>query len=205
MSAEAILLAGYSGFLLVVAFGLDALARHSHRRSELYRTAGFSFRADLDAWECPEGELLRRIETNHTRRLVRYRARAAICNACPAKADCTDSAAGRELDHPMDPWPHSEAGRFHRGICVVLAALAALIAAVGLLRSATPTDATVLACALALALAAGGRLAASFRRTPAGFPVPPPDVEPDDELTGDVRLAPSGLRAGWPSRYERRT
>ena len=172
MTGEALLIAAYALFLLLTAAGVDALARHSHRRSERYRTAGFAFRAELDAWECPEGELLRRIDTDHERRLVRYRARAAVCNACPAKADCTDSDEGRELAASLDPWPHSEAGRFHRGICVVLAVLAALLTAVGLIRSGAGTDAALLAVTFVAALAVTGRMLASFRRTPSGFPSP---------------------------------
>ena len=170
MSIEGVLIAAYALFLLGAAAGLDRLARHSHRRSLRYRTAGFSFRPDLDVWECPEGEFLRRIDTDHERRLVRYRARAAVCNACPAKGDCTDSDEGRELVHSLDPWPHSEAGRFHRGICVVLATLAALLAAVGLARSSGPSDAAALAALVVASILVAARLLASLRRTPSGFP-----------------------------------
>jgi hypothetical protein len=169
MSGEALLICAYALFLLAAAVGLDRLAQHSHRRSERYRTAGFEFRRDLDVWECPEGEFLRRIDTDHVRRLVRYRARAAVCNACPAKAECTDSDHGRELVHSLDPWPHSEAGRFHRGICVVLAVLAALLAAVGLARSSGAAEVLALATTLAMSIALASRLLASFRRTPSGF------------------------------------
>jgi hypothetical protein len=164
----------YVLFLLAGAIGLDRLALHSHRRSERYRTAGFEPRPDLDAWECPEGEFLRRIETDHERRVVRYRARAAVCNACPAKQVCTDSDEGRELVHAMDPWPHSEAGRFHRGLCVVLAALAATLAALGLARSGPGVEMLALGAALALSLLVAIRLLGSFRRTPSGFPAPAP-------------------------------
>jgi hypothetical protein len=170
VSTEAALLAGYALFLLAVALGLDALARHSHGRSGRYRTAGFAFRTDLDAWECPEGEFLRRIDTDHDRRLVRYRARAAVCNACPAKAECTDSSEGREIAESLDPWPHSEAGRFHRGICVALAVLAVLLSAAGLVRAEEPAGTLVLATTLALSVALGSRLLAGLRRTPSGFP-----------------------------------
>src|SRR5262249_34499875 len=108
--------AAYGLFLAVAALGLDVLARHSHRRAELYRTAGFTFHARLDAWECPEGERLHRVETDVQQRLARYRARAKVCNQCPRKGDCTDSDTGREVTRTLDPWPHSEAGRFHRVI-----------------------------------------------------------------------------------------
>ena len=170
MSAEALLATGYAAFLMLAATGLDLLARHSHRRSGRYRTAGFEFRPELDLWRCPEGEELRRIDTDHRRRLAHYRARPAVCNACPAKPECTDSDAGRQITRALDPWPHSEAGRFHRGVCVVLVVLAAVIAALALVRSDGPTEAVVLATILAVAIAVAGRMLAAFRRLPSGFP-----------------------------------
>jgi hypothetical protein len=173
MSTEALLAVGYAAFLLTAAVGLDLLARHSHRRSTRYRTAGFSFRPDLDLWECPEGQHLHRVETDHQRRLVRYRASPRICNACPAKAECTDSDRGREIAQPLDPWPHSEAGRFHRGICVVLVALAVLISAIALVRSDGTADLIALSTMLGSSIAVTGRLLGAFRRTPDGFPVAP--------------------------------
>ena len=51
--------------------------------------------------------------------LMRYRAQPSVCNACPVKADCTSSPHGREITRPTEPWPHSEAARFHRGIVLV--------------------------------------------------------------------------------------
>jgi hypothetical protein len=66
----------------------------------------------VDTWVCPEGERLHRTETDLRMRLVRYRARAHICNACRLKDGCTDSDSGRAIARAIDPWPHSEAGRF---------------------------------------------------------------------------------------------
>ena len=170
MSAEALLATGYAAFLMLAATGLDLLARHSHRRSGRYRTAGFEFRPELDLWRCPEGEELRRVDTDHRRRLAHYRARPAVCNACPAKRECTDSDQGRQITRALDPWPHSEAGRFHRGVCVVLVVLAAVIAALALVRSDGPTEAIVLAAMLGVAVVVAGRMLAAFRRLPSGFP-----------------------------------
>jgi hypothetical protein len=172
MSSEALLAAGYATFLLLAATGLDLIARHAHRRTTRYRTAGFNFRPDLDLWECPEGQHLHRVETDHRRRLARYRASPAVCNACPAKAECTDSDRGREIARPLDPWPHSEAGRFHRGVCVVLVALAALVSAIGLVRSDGTVDLVALSAVFALSVALTGRLFTALRRTPSGFPIP---------------------------------
>jgi hypothetical protein len=46
---EVFLAVGYAIFLLGVALGLDLLARHSHVRSERYRTAGFTYHHAHDA------------------------------------------------------------------------------------------------------------------------------------------------------------
>lgn len=170
MGTEAILATAYVAFLVAIAGGLDVLARHSHLRSGQYRTLGFNFREDLDVWECPEGEYLRRLHLDESKRIVRYRARAAACNACPVKHQCTDSDDGREIVRPLDPWPHSEAGRFHRGICVALAALGAVVALLGLVRANTLGEAILLSCAFGLASLVAIRLFGAFRRTPNGFP-----------------------------------
>ena len=71
-----------------------------------------------DPWVCPRDEWLWPPEFDPDRRIVRYRARPSVCNACPVKADCTSSDRGREVVRPVDPWPHSEAGRFHRGLAL---------------------------------------------------------------------------------------
>ena len=105
--------------LLGILLGLDLLARHSHNRSERYRTAGFTYHHKSDAWICPEGQHLLRSGVDHERRLIRYGGKPQICNRCPAKTGCTDSDEGREVVRAVDPWPHSEAGRFHH--CISLA------------------------------------------------------------------------------------
>src|SRR5919112_3348531 len=168
---EVFLAAGYAIFLVCVSLGLDSLARHSHARSERYRTAGFTYHHTSDAWICPEDQLLLRSEVDHERRLIRYRGRPQICNNCPAKADCTDSYEGRELVRAMDPWPHSEAGRFHRGISLAVALIAALILAAETLRNHAPLELAVLGAALVVVALTLWHLHAAFRTTPANFPV----------------------------------
>lgn len=178
---EAFLAIGYSVFLLAVAIGLDLVSRHSHVRSDRYRTAGFTYHPTHDAWLCPEDQLLVRDETDHERRLVRYRARPIVCNHCPAKTDCTDSDEGRELTRAMDPWPHSEAGRFHRGISLVIASIAVPILAAEAIRNHSPLELTVLWILLVAVLLVVWRLHAAFRATPANFPArqaAPPGTPP---------------------------
>lgn len=171
MHAEVFLAAGYAAFLLCVAVGLDLLARHSHARSLRYRNAGFTYHPRHDAWICPEDQILTRAETDHERRLVRYRARPQICNHGPAKSDCTDSEHGREVVRAMDPWPHSEAGRFHRGISLCVALVAGLILAVETLRNHAPFDLAILGVALVVVVLTLRHLYSAFRTTPANFPV----------------------------------
>jgi hypothetical protein len=99
---EVVLGAIYAIFLVAVAFLLELLARHSHKRSDRYRNSGFVYFRKMDLWECPAGRQLPRIETDHQRRIVRYRAPAEACNACSLKNNCTDSDDGRQLESHLD-------------------------------------------------------------------------------------------------------
>ena len=140
MSPEILLFSGDAAVLLVVAGLLEVLSAHTHRRSLRYRTAGFEYDRDLDHWKCPKGQHLWPHEVDHERRLVRYRAKAHICNVCPRKEACTDSSSGRRPLGSLDPWPHSEAGRFHRGLSLVLVALSLLILIVAGARNHEPAE-----------------------------------------------------------------
>lgn len=164
--AEVVLASGYAVFLLATAAGLDLLAQHSYRRSERFRTAGFRYHAHLDAWECPEGQHLWLHEHDHARRALRYRGKPHVCNACPAKPDCTDSDEGREIVHSLDSWARSEAGRFHRVLSMTLVLLAALLLSAELLRHRDPSELLLLGLLLVASLAAGGRLAGEWLTAP---------------------------------------
>ena len=157
-------------FLLAAAITIEWLSAHTHRRSLRYRTAGFTYHEQHDHWECPEGQHLWPHEFDRDRRLVRYRAKAHICNGCPLKGACTDSDDGREIVRPLDPWPHSEAGRFHRGLSLMLVALALLVIVVGAARNHAAADAGSLLFLLAAALGTGRWLLRDFREHPSGFP-----------------------------------
>jgi hypothetical protein len=172
VTPEVLLAAGYACFLTCGAFMLEWLSAHTHRRALRYRTAGFAYNAANDHWLCPEGEQLWPHELDRELRLVRYRARPHVCNACPLKARCTDSDDGREIVRPLDPWPHSEAGRFHRVIAVVMVALSALILVVELARSHTFAGAALLLGLLAPIGVAARWLLRDLRVHPANFPAP---------------------------------
>jgi hypothetical protein len=171
VSREALLFAGYAGFLLAAAIALEWLSAHTHRRALRYRTAGFTYHEDLDHWECPEGERLWPQEIDREHRLARYRAAAHVCNSCLRKEACTDSHDGREIVRPLDPWPHSEAGRFHRGIALLLVVLGLLICVVELARHHRPAEAAVLGGVVLAGALAARWLARDLRVHPANFPV----------------------------------
>jgi hypothetical protein len=170
VSPEVLLVTGYAVFLLVVAVALDRLARHSHARSERYRTAGFRYHPQQDVWVCPQDQMLWPTAYDEERRLMRYRARPSVCNVCPVKADCTTSPHGREITRESEPWPHSEAARFHRGIVLVLVGLAATLLVVAGIAHHGPGDLLVIALPLVASAQLAVRFTEHFRRTPSGCP-----------------------------------
>jgi hypothetical protein len=156
---EVALAAGYAGFLIVVAAGLEWFGRHSHWRSGQFRTAGFKYHGHLDVWECPCGHHLRPHYRDPVREVVRYRAPAHTCNACARKNECTDSEHGREIIHSSEPWIETEAGKFHRVLSLTLLLLAALIMIAEMLRHPTFPEVLLPGSVLALVLTRGLSLA----------------------------------------------
>jgi hypothetical protein len=171
---EVFLAGGYAIFLLVCAGTLEWLSAHTHRRALRFRTAGFAYDEQLDAWQCPEGQHLWPHEFDHERRLVRYRAKAHICNGCPRKDACTDSDRGREIVRPLDPWPHSEAGRFHRILSLIMVGLAGLVLSVESVRHHAPGEAILLVALLVVTALVASWLARDIRAHPANFPTAAP-------------------------------
>lgn len=135
---EAAFVGGYALFLVGVSSLLGWAARHSHARVLRVKAIGFRYHQAFDAWQCSEGTYLWRKERDETARLVRYKAKAEMCNACALKKSCTDSEDGRELLRPMDAWPHSEMARFQRAISLALILLAGILIAVEAARQGDP-------------------------------------------------------------------
>jgi hypothetical protein len=159
---EVFLTSAYAVFLLLVAFGLELIARYSHHRSKQMRTAGFRYHRNHDVWECPTGQQLRPVASDYARRLVRYRAPAHVCNACSIKHLCTESDGGREIEHNPDSWLESEIARFHRGISVALLFLAALLLVVEMIRHERPTELLILSGFLVPIVLLGMQLASAL-------------------------------------------
>ncbi|HEX7744651.1 MAG TPA: hypothetical protein VF462_05255 [Micromonosporaceae bacterium] len=170
MHPEVLLAGGYAVVLLASGALLEWLARHTAVRAQRFRAAGFTYHPQHDLWVCPENEPLWPYEVDRQHRVVRYRARSTVCNACPAKSDCTDSRTGRELVRAVDPWPHSEAGRFHRAISVALAVFAAAFLVAAAVAYHRPAELLLEAGMLAVTVAVGVRWGVDLIRTPTGFP-----------------------------------
>jgi hypothetical protein len=172
VNGEVLLAAGYAAFLASAAFAIEWLSAHTHRRALRYRTAGFTYSEKHDHWLCPEGEQLWPHEFDPELRIVRYRARAHVCNACPSKHRCTDSDRGREIIRPLDPWPHSEAGRFHRVLALLLVSLSLVVLVVELARHHHLEELALLSGLLVVAALAARWLLRDLRLHPSNVPAP---------------------------------
>ena len=177
MNAEVLLAAGYAAALIAGAFLLEWLSAHTHRRSLRYRTAGFSYDETARPLALPGGRAPVAARVRRTSGAWCATApRPTSATAARARQDCTDSDRGREIVRPLDPWPHSEAGRFHRGIALLLVGLAALVVA---RRGRAPPP------------PAGGRRAPRRPGVPASWPA--------RWLARDLRAHPSGFPAPSPA------
>lgn len=170
MSLGVMLVCGYALVLLAIGYGFDAMARHVSVRAQRWRTGAFRYHADHDAWTCPQDQWLWPASYDPEQRIVRYRGKPSVCNVCPVKSSCTTSAQGREVTREIDPWPHSEAGRFHRGLACCVAGLGILLPTGMLFGAANGYDVVALLGTIALVAAAGLPLARHLWRSPNGFP-----------------------------------
>ena len=159
---EVILAGGYAMLLVGVAGILELVARHAHHRSEHFRNSGFTYKKQLDVWECPTGHHLTREQTDFERQIAQYRAPAHKCNVCHCKKDCTDSDDGRVLESRLDAWLQSELNRFHRGISLALLLLAVLILAAEMMEYRAAREWIFIGVLLAPIVFAGSKLSVSF-------------------------------------------
>jgi transposase len=73
------------------------------RRTPYYGPSLFTYDAERDIYRCPQGAMLRRQKVDRTaRKIVRYRADATVCNACPVKPACTPGMHGRGIARSFD-------------------------------------------------------------------------------------------------------
>ena len=151
---------------------LERVGQATHARSEQYRLAGFTYREEIDAFECSDGALLPRVGQGSDARLAIYQAPERRCGGCALKHFCADSDKGRKVVRSSVPWIETEVARFHLGLSLTLMSLAALM----------------------LSGASAG-LRATPRRPPGHQRLPGPYRRPGGEPDADaprIRLAPRG-------------
>ncbi len=164
------LIAGYELGLVAAAWGFDVMARRISIRAARWRTGQFTYHADHDAWLCPEDQWLWPTSFDPGNRVMRYRASPVICNSCPVKSSCTTSDHGREISREVDPWPHSDAGRFHRGIACSVAAFGIVLPLATLITNHSPSEALVLVGTVVIVALLALPLAQHLRGTPSNAP-----------------------------------
>jgi len=72
------------------------------RKPDIFGAAAFIYDAEQDVFHCPGGETLRFRKHRYPERLRVYQAPAETCNACPLKAQCTQSSQGRQVARHFD-------------------------------------------------------------------------------------------------------
>lgn len=170
MSTPVLLVCAYSAVLIAVGYGFDRMARRVAVKSQRWRTGSFRYHEDHDAWTCVQEQWLWPTSYDPEQRVIRYRGKPSVCNACPVKSTCTESRHGREVTREIDPWPHSEAGRFHRGVACCIASLAVLLPAAMLLSGPHLREVALLVATIVAAAFLWVPLARHLWNTPSGFP-----------------------------------
>lgn len=169
-SLTVLLVSGYALLLLGIAWLFDRMGERSATRSARWRTGNFVYHEDQDAWKCHEDQWLWPASFDPDKRVIRYQGQHAICGRCPIKQECSPTPGPRELTRQVDPWPYSDAGRFHRGISLCVAVIAVFLPAAMLLGAKSVTDTIVLVATVLVGLIAAVPLARHLWHTPSNFP-----------------------------------
>ena len=109
-----VLLLAYLLVLWVGGWALESLARAHFHRAQRYAHVGFAYNAELDRYECPQGEVLTLDTFDGRNKLAIYKAPASTCNECVLKEFCTPHDHGRRVYRSLAAFHESDVGRFHR-------------------------------------------------------------------------------------------
>jgi hypothetical protein len=157
---EVWLLLGYAAVVLAGARATEVLARVHFARARRLAESGFCYDADADHYECPQGERLPLHVIDDYRRVAVYRAPAASCAACPAKAACTPHDEGRHVYRPLAEWAETDVGRFHQWLAVLMTGSVTVVGMAALVRWAGRPGTGLLVVAF---VAAAGALVRDWR------------------------------------------
>jgi hypothetical protein len=169
-SLEIFLVCGYAGLLIGVAWLLDVLGQRSARRSRQWKETNFVFHEDNGAWKCHEDHWLWPASFDPEKRVIRYRGQHEICGRCPVKDACAPGVDAREITAPVDPWPYSEAGMFHRGMSLCILAAAFVLPAAMLIAARSVAEYVTLTATLVVVALAAWPMARSLRNKPVSIP-----------------------------------
>lgn len=198
------LVAGYALFLVAVAWGFDAMAKRVSQVAGRWRTGKFVYRADHDAWVCPQDQWLWPTSFDPQHRVMRYRALPVVCNSCPVKSTCTTSDHGREVSREIDPWPYSDAGRFHRGIACFVASLGVIMPLAMLVGHHTPADVLVSGGTALLVVVVGLPLVRHLWNTPSNAPEHLPHRSGlEDQVAAAIDRYSTRWGGGWTEKEDR--
>ena len=191
------LVAVYVLVMLAVAWAVDVLGSRSARRSMNWRHADFVYHDDVDGWRCHEDQWLWPTAFAPDKRVIRYEGAHAICGRCPSKETCSPTPGPREITRPVDPWPYSEAGRFHRGVALVIACVGIFLSLSMMTLFHGPDDLVVLGTTLAIMAAGTYPLARHLWNTPDNAPAHLPHVgsqeyREDEEARRSASIASTG-------------
>ena len=186
------LVAVYVLVMLAVAWAVDVLGSRSARRSMNWRHADFVYHDDVDGWRCHEDQWLWPTAFDPDKRVIRYEGAHAICGRCPSKETCSPTPGPREITRPVDPWPYSEAGRFHRGVALVIACVGIFLSLSMMTLFHGPDDLVVLGTTLAIMAAGTYPLARHLWSTPDNAPAALPHVGSAEYEAEAARRAVAG-------------
>src|SRR5271166_993647 len=128
-----VLLLAYVLALWIGGAVLEFLARAHFKRAQRYAHTGFDYDAELDRYECPQGELLTLHTFDDRNKLAIYKAPASSCNKCVLKEFCTPQNDARHVYRTLVEFHETDVGWFHRCLSLIILALAVAFSAVGLL------------------------------------------------------------------------
>ena len=128
-----VLLLAYISVLWAGGRALETLAKAHFQRAQRYAHDGFAYDAELDRYECPQGELLTLHTFDDRNKLAIDKAPASSCNECVLKAFCTSHDEGRHVYRSLAEFHETDVGRFHRWLSLIVLGLALAFSAGGVL------------------------------------------------------------------------
>jgi hypothetical protein len=84
------------------------------QRTDFFGQRAFRYDAKLDVYLCPAGKELYVLPSGCTDQFIQYRGQPSVCNACPLKAQCTDSNYGRKLSRHVAEDAFARVRAFHQ-------------------------------------------------------------------------------------------